>query len=68
MSCQISTKFPYRIVEVVKIFDGVYKHKVGPVVFQQPTNCKYFPPTPLYMSIKRKRRKDRDAQKLYYVY
>lgn len=68
MSCQISTKFPYRIVEVVKIMDGIYKHIVGSVVFQYPTKCKYFPPIPLFLSVKRKRRKTRDENKLYYVY
>ncbi len=68
LSCQLSTAIHYRIVKYNRSFDGNYVCTPYPASRKKPTKCKYYPPTPLYMNILRRRRNYREEKKLYYEY
>ena len=66
-SCQVSTPFYYRFLEFTEDGDFKYVHHY-PIMTKSPTICSYFPPTPLYLSIKKHRRHYRHSHGLYYEY
>lgn len=67
LSCQLSSTFRYRIIEFTSL-DGIdYAHS-HPIMEKKPTHCVYWPPQPLFLYIKKKRREERSRLGLYYEY
>ena len=62
-------EIPYQIVEV-SIIDGQEFEEYFPrsVMKSRALDCEHLPPMPLYMYIKKKRRKEREQQGFYYSY
>lgn len=67
LSCQLSTPFYYQILEFCEE-DNVRYVNAFPALEKAPTPCKYWPPEPLYLHIKKKRRQERNHLGLYYEY
>lgn len=66
-ACQLSTSFAYRILEFSSQDEFTYVHAF-PVNVQPPIECLHYPPQPLTLSIKKKRREDRHSLGYYYEY
>lgn len=67
LSCQVSSPIFYRFLEFSSDEDFKYVHPF-PIMTHKPTQCIYFPPEPLYLSNKKKRRVERNQKGLYYEY
>ena len=67
LSCQLSSAIYYRFIEFTQDDDFNYVHHY-PIMTKAPTKCIYFPPEPLYLYNKRKRRIERNLKGLYYEY
>ena len=67
LSCQLSSPIHYRFIEFAQDGDFNYIHHY-PIMSKPPTKCIYFPPEPLYLYNKRKRRMERNLKGLYYEY
>lgn len=68
LSCQLSTPAVYQIVEYHINAVNQYIPIPHPIAVKPATKCKYYPPYPLTLSVRKKRSKYKHENKLYYEY